>query len=41
MEALLAVPEEPMVGMERLVKMGLEAVELEKTSLSTPSEPGS
>ena len=37
----MAEPEEPMVGMEGLVKMGLEAGELVKTSLSTPSEPGS
>ena len=38
---LMPVPEESMVGMERLVMMGMEAVELVKTSLSTPSEPGS
>ena len=41
LEALLmAVAEEPMVGMERIM-MGLEVGELVKTSLSTPSDPGS
>ena len=38
---LMAVPEEPMVGMERMVVVGMEAVELVKTSRSTPSDPGS
>ena len=38
---LMAVPEEPMGGMERMVVVGMEAVELVKTSRSTPSDPGS
>ena len=41
MEALMVLPEEPIVGMERMVNMEMEAVELVKTSPSTPSDPGS